>query len=202
MRCLVIIGLLLLASPGLASPRFVSPGLASPEGTFVVIQKVEGDRITVTKASADDQNRAAGRSGRPGAQRGTDDTQQSGAPARDGRRDGKGMGRGGRQPQGRSATPTEVLKVPTDAKITTASRERRTFEFRVGTELAGGLRHEIFRDMTRPLEARVVTQDGRIVELNVVTATSDINQSATDPESGARVIAVRPKRPPMKRSRH
>jgi hypothetical protein len=88
--------------------------------------------------------------------------------------------------------------VPADAKITTAMRERRTSEFRVGGELAGGLQHGIFREMKGPLPARIVTEGNRITEINVITPQIDINQSQTD-ASGQTVIAIRPKRPPVKK---
>ena len=99
---------------------------------------------------------------------------------------------------GAAANLTAVLTVPADAKITTAMRERRTFEFRVGGELAGGLQHGIFREMKGPLPARIVMEGNRITEINVITPQIDINQSQTD-ASGQTVIAIRPKRPPMKK---
>lgn len=77
-------------------------------------------------------------------------------------------------------------------------RERRTFEFRAGAELAGGLKNRIFQKMTKPLSARIVTMGDRITEVNVITDETDINQSNTN-DSGKTVIAIRPKRPPMKR---
>ena len=77
-------------------------------------------------------------------------------------------------------------------------RERRTFEFRVGAELAGGLRNRVFQNIRQPLSARIVTKGIRITEVNVITAQTDINQSNTD-STGRTVIAIRPKRPPMKR---
>jgi hypothetical protein len=107
------------------------------------------------------------------------------------------MARRGRRGGSTSEQPV-IVTVPADAKITTAMRERRTFEFRVGAELAGGLRHRIFQDMKQPLAARIVTEGNRITEINVVTSQIDINQSHTD-SSGRTVIAVRPKRPPAKK---
>ena len=77
-------------------------------------------------------------------------------------------------------------------------RERRTFEFRAGAELSGGLRNRIFKEIKEPLSARVVTKGNVITEVNVITDQTDINQSNTD-SSGRKVIAIRPKRPPMKR---
>ena len=94
------------------------------------------------------------------------------------------------------SAPTTGVVVPSSAKITSAMRERRTFEFRVGVELAGGLRNPLFRDMKEPLKARIVTERGRVTQVNVITADSDINQSNAD-ESGRSVIAVRPKQPPL-----
>ena len=77
-------------------------------------------------------------------------------------------------------------------------RERRTFEFRAGAELAGGLRNHIFQNIQQPLSARIVTEGDRILEINVITSETDINQSNTD-AAGQAVIAIRPKRPPVKR---
>jgi hypothetical protein len=110
----------------------------------------------------------------------------------------KDAGGAGRRGGGTAANQPTVLTVPADAKITTAMRERRTFEFRVGGELAGGLQHVIFREMKGPLSARIVTEGDRITEINVITPQIDINQSQTD-ASGETVIAIRPKRPPMKK---
>lgn len=139
------------------------------EETFVSIQRVSGNRIAVVEESG----------GR-------------------GRRGG-GAGMAGRGRRGGGATRQAVIvTVPADTKITTAMRERRTFEFRIGGELAGGLRHRIFREMTQPLSARIVTEGRRIKEINVVAPQVDINQSHTD-SSGRTVIAVRPKRPPAKK---
>lgn len=112
-------------------------------------------------------------------------------------RRGGGAAKAGRG-AGAAANQITVLTVPADAKITTAMRERRTFEFRVGGELAGGLQHGIFREMKGPLPARVVMEGNRITEINVITPQIDINQSQTD-ASGQTVIAIRPKRPPMKK---
>ncbi|HBE67947.1 MAG TPA: hypothetical protein DDW52_07340 [Planctomycetaceae bacterium] len=76
-------------------------------------------------------------------------------------------------------------------------RERRTFEFRVMGEIPGGLKNPLFASIKEPLPARIVTKNSRIVEINVVTGVTDINQSATA-SSGANAIAVKPKRPPTK----
>lgn len=139
------------------------------EETFVTIQQVRGNQIAVIKDSG-----GGGRRGGGAAM--------------------AGRGRRG----GAAASQATVLTVPADAKITTAMRERRTFEFRVGGELAGGLKHGIFTEMKEPLPARIVTEGSRITEINVITPQIDINQSQTD-SSGQTVIAVRPKRPPMKK---
>jgi hypothetical protein len=114
--------------------------------------------------------------------------------------DGGGAIRGGGRRRGGAATtqPT-ILTVSPTTKITSAMRERRTFEFRVGAELAGGLKHRVFQEMKTPLPARIVSEGNRITEINVVISETDINQSTTT-SSGETIIAVRPKRPPMKRS--
>ncbi|MBX3417085.1 MAG: hypothetical protein KF851_05740 [Pirellulaceae bacterium] len=111
-----------------------------------------------------------------------------------------GAMRGGRGRRGGAAAaqPT-ILTVSPDAKITSAMRERRTFEFRVGAELAGGLKHRVFQEMQAPLSARIVSDGNRITEINVIISETDINQSTTT-ASGEAIIAVRPKRPPTKRA--
>lgn len=104
----------------------------------------------------------------------------------------------GFRPVGGAANQAATLTVPAEAKITTAMRERRTFEFRVGSELAGGLKHKIFAEMKEPLPARIVTDGKQITEINVITPEIDINQTHTD-AGGQTVIAIRPKRPPAKK---
>jgi hypothetical protein len=114
--------------------------------------------------------------------------------------EGGGAMRGGGRRRGGAATaqPT-ILTVSPATKITSAIRERRTFEFRVGAELAGGLKHRVFQEMKTPLSARVVSDGNEIKEINVIISETDINQSTTT-SSGHAIIAIRPKRPPMKRS--
>ena len=157
------------------------PDIASAEETFVTIQKVNGNRILVVK---DDAGGGGGRG------RGM----QGGAG---GMANGQARGRGRR---GGEATNTNALTVtvPTTAKITSAMRERRTFEFRVLGEIPGGLRSSVFQRMNEPLKARIVTKDNRITEVNVISGDTDINQSATS-SSGQTILAVKPKRPPMKK---
>jgi hypothetical protein len=53
--------------------------------------------------------------------------------------------------------------------------------------------------MKAPLSARIVSEGNQITEINVIIPETDINQS-TATSSGETIIAVRPKRPPMKRS--
>lgn len=106
----------------------------------------------------------------------------------------RGRGRGfGRQPQ------TKRIVVPSSTKITTASRERRTGDFRVGVELTGGLRNRLFRNLGNGLPARIVTDGRKITQINVMIDSYDINQTTAQQGTGKTIIAVRPKRPPMKR---
>lgn len=113
--------------------------------------------------------------------------------------DGGGAMRGGGRRRGGAATTQPTILTATPAtKITSAMRERRTFEFRVGAELAGGLKHRVFQEMKAPLSARIVSDGNQITEINVIISETDINQSTTT-SSGEAIIAVRPKRPPMKR---
>jgi hypothetical protein len=113
---------------------------------------------------------------------------------------GGAMRGGGRRRGGAAATQPTILTVSPATKITSAMRERRTFEFRVGVELAGGLKHRVFQEMTTPLSARIVSEGNQITEINVIIPETGINQS-TATSSGETIIAVRPKRPPMKRER-
>lgn len=154
------------------------PTLAQADETFVSIQRVSGNQIAVVPEAS-----GAGRGMRAGG--GGDNT--PGQP---------GFGRG-RRGAGAGVQPT-IVTVPAGVKITSAMRERRTFEFRVGAELAGGLNHRVFQEMQAPLSARIVTEGNRITEINVIIPETDINQSGTT-ASGEAVIAVRPKRPPTKR---
>lgn len=173
-------------------PRFIAiaivvsalQSVSLAEETFVSIQKVVGNRMLVVDESGSGRGRGRGGSEQSGAT-------QSGSP--------RGRGRA-RFSGGSLATSSQpiVVTVPANAKITSAMRERRTFEFRVGSELAGGLRNRIFQNMKEPLPARIVTAGNRITEINVITDQTDINQSTTD-ASGQTVVAVRPKRPLMKR---
>ncbi|MEM7475367.1 MAG: hypothetical protein AAF483_10280 [Planctomycetota bacterium] len=158
---------------------FSSPVMADGEETFVTIHKVIGKQMLVTK----DASGVGGGRGR--GMRG------AGANAQ-----GRGRGRGFRA--GASTANAVTLTVPVPAKITSAMRERRTFEFRVLAELPGGLQHQVFRNMAKPLQARILTKNNAIVEVNVITGETDINQSSAT-SAGQTVIAVRPKRPPTKR---
>ena len=153
------------------------PPLAIADETFVTIQRVTGNQIVTTPDGA-----GGGRGMRGG-----------------GAATASSQGRFGRGRRGSAATEQATnVRVPAGTKITSAMRERRTFEFRVGAELAGGLKHRVFQEMQAPLSARIVTDGNRITEINVIIPETDINQSSTT-ASGEAVIAVRPKRPPVKR---
>ena len=154
------------------------PATAFCEEAFVTIQAVDGNRLAIVPA-AEGPGGGRGYAAGPG---------QTAGPRGRGRFAGRG---------GATQNQPVIVTVPASAKITSAMRERRTFEFRVGAELAGGLRNGIFQNMQAPLSARIVTDGNRITEVNVVTDQTDINQSNTD-AAGQAVIAVRPKRPPMK----
>lgn len=152
------------------------PSLLRADETFVTIQRVSGNQLAVVADPGGGGMRGGGAAAAP-AQRG-----------------------GGRRRRGAdAAAQPAILTIPADVKITSAMRERRTFEFRVGAELAGGLQHPVFLEMQSPLPARIVTEGNRITEINVIIPETDINQSSTT-ASGEAVIAVRPKRPPMKRA--
>lgn len=179
------------------------------EETFVTIHSVSGNRLQVALNAAG----ARGTTGQGAAASGPSapDTEGGGGrfSGRGRRRFGGGQGAPangspaagrGRGRFGQTSPKLTTITVPTTAKITVAMRERRTFEFRVMGELAGGLRHPVFTRMKTPLQARIVTRGNRITEINVVTGDTDINQTATTSD-GDNIVAVKPKRPPMKRSR-
>ena len=162
----------------IAFPLLLS-GVSVADETFVTIQRVSANQIAFVPDAG-----GAGRGMQGGG---------GGAAMAPGQ---QGLGKG-RRGGGAAVQPT-IATVPAAAKITSAMRERRTFEFRVGAELAGGLKHRVFQEMQAPLSARIVTEGNRITEINVIIPETDINQSNTT-ASGEAVIAVRPKRPPMKK---
>ena len=115
--------------------------------------------------------------------------------------EGRGGRRGGgtgRRAGGAPAQSQTVIQIPQNTKITSAIRERRTQKLSVGVEIPGGLKHPIFQNLKQPLSARIVYSGQKITELNVITSDQDINQTSLSP-SGVPDIAVRPKRPPMKK---
>jgi hypothetical protein len=142
---------------------------AAENEQFVSIQNVEGTKITYVTESNE------GRGGRRGG----------------------GFGKGDR---GGVATNENkmVMLVPQTAKITSAMRERRTYKFRVGVEIPGGLRNPIFQKLNQPLSARIVFDGKQVSEINVLTSSMDLNQTTVDTVDDTD-IAVRPKRPPLKR---
>ena len=172
---------------------FAAPATVRSEERFVTIHQVAGNRIAFVESPSGNM-RARGM--QDGALQGRDMEQAQGM--RGGRMRGGAARAGG--PRGRAAgTTTQSITViiPADAKITAAMRERRTNEFRIGIELAGGMRHPVFTKMQKPLAARIVTQGNRISELNVITEDTDPNQRNAS-SSGQTVIAIKPKRPPSK----
>jgi hypothetical protein len=156
----------------------VCSGISRADESFVSIQRVSGNQIAFVPDAG-----GAGRGMRGG-----------GAAATPGQ---QGLAKGRRR--GAAADPPTIVTIPAATKITSAMRERRTFEFRVGAELAGGLKHRVFQEMKAPLSARIVSDGNQITEINVIIPETDINQS-TATSSGEAIIAVRPKRPPMKRA--
>lgn len=170
---------LLGRSVAILAASLACSGLARADETFVTIQRVSGNQIAFVPDAG-----GAGRGMRGGG---------GGAAMAPGQ---QGFGKG-RRAGGAAVQPT-IVTVPAAAKITSAMRERRTSEFRVGVELAGGLKHRVFQEMQAPLAARIVTEENRVTEINVIIPETDINQSGADAQ-GRTVVAVRPKRPPMKR---
>ncbi len=170
---------------------FTFPQLTAAEETFVTIHKVSGNQIFVAKSSGTGRGMRGGGNAEAGGSAGGSPSGRRGGAAASG---GRGRGRFGNTAQTQLATVT----VPRTAKITNALRERRTFEFRVMGEIAGGLRNAIFTRMKEPMQARIVSKSNVITEINVISGDTDINQSSTT-SSGQNVIAVKPKRPPMKK---
>ena len=176
------------------------PAQLAADEIFVTIRSVEGNQLLVVKEPVDGGGgRGRGVRGGAGANRGGQGRggQGRGGLGRGGR--GRGGGRGARFRGGEDSNSVIKLSVPASAKITSGMRERRTFEFRALAELPGGLEHPAIKEMESPLPARIIIEDGVIQEVNVITGETDINQSgATAGDSS--VIAVRPKRPPMKKT--
>lgn len=172
---------------------FAVPATVRSEERFVTIHQVAGNRLAVVESPSGNMR---GRGMQGDAPQGGDMAQAQGI--RGGRMRGGAAGAGGPRSRAAGNAPqTITVVIPADAKITAAMRERRTNEFRVGIELAGGMRHPVFTEMQRPLAARIVTQGNRITELNVITEDTDPNQRNAS-SSGQTVIAVKPKRPPSK----
>jgi hypothetical protein len=161
-----------------------SSSTSKADEVFVKIHQVAGNRIAVTIESG-----GGGQSGNANANSDPQAASSNGSARR---------GRGKFGGKAEAMSDQTILEVPADTKITSAMRERRTFEFRVGAELPGGLKNEVFQDLKSPLSARIITEDGKLTEINVITEQTDINQSNTY-SNGAAVIAVRPKRPPTKK---
>lgn len=161
---------------------FVAASVGLAEESFVTIYEIDlKDRqIVISKPS-----------GRGPAERTGADSTNGGRPIR-----GQRGRRGGAPGIGMRRT---TLPVAATVKITSAQRERRTGEFRVGVELSGGLKNRVFREIRDGLPARIVIERDRVTQINVMTAETDINQSNTNPATGATVIAIRPKRPPQKK---
>lgn len=158
------------------------PTLLHADETFVKIQRVSGNQVAIVPDASNDGGGAMRGGGRRGG---------GAAPGQQGFAGGR---RGGTA----TIQPT-ILTVTPATKVTSAMRERRTFEFRVGAELAGGLKNRAFQEMKAPLSARIVSDGNQVTEINVIISDTDINQSTTA-ASGEAIIAVRPKRPPMKRA--
>lgn len=96
------------------------------------------------------------------------------------------LGKGKRGKKGRSAF--ESMPLAENVKVTAAKYKRKTQKFQVGISLAGGLKHDVFRNRSGSVTARIVTADQQVVEINVILNDADATT----------VIAVRPKRPPTK----
>ena len=103
---------------------------------------------------------------------------------------GKGKGKSKGRFHGTASGPTETKVLSEKALITTATTTRRTGDLIVGIELGGGIRNKVFEQIDeRGVAVRLVVKDDRIVEINVLTSEDDSEAP----------IAVKPKRPPMKK---
>lgn len=140
---------------------------------MVTLLAVNGNQIRVTESAS------GGRGPRGGAMQGQGDQAM---PAR---------GRRGMGSRNQTSTQGTHLVVPESATVTYAMTERRTNEFKVGASINGRLRNSIFQNIPREgLPARIVFKGNLMVELNILQAN----------DTSLEDIAVKPKRPPMKKS--
>lgn len=105
---------------------------------------------------------------------------------------GSGGGRGrGRGKRSGDHGDSRSMPVAEDILVTTGRLAKRTQEFQPGQELGAGLSNRMFDGLRdgETLKARVVIKSGRAVELNVIVDDVPMEDA----------IAVKPKRPPMKK---
>lgn len=137
---------------------------------YVRITAVSGNQITVSETA-----------GGGGGGRNT-----QGSSSGRGRR-GRGRMQGG---SAQTNQKTATLTIGADVRITMALQERRTNEFKVGADINGRLRNELFRRIPAGgLSARLVAQGNRLVAVNVIQAN----------DTSLEDIAVKPKRPPRRK---
>ncbi|MEM7781972.1 MAG: hypothetical protein AAF623_01240 [Planctomycetota bacterium] len=164
---------------------------------LVRIMAVKGNRMTVVESAGGrgrgpamqglSDNNSNGRSGRRrGMRGGSVQDNQSGNGT--GRR--RGRGRFGTQADRTSAKEGFTITVGEDVRVTYALQERRTNEFRVGADINGRLKNDIFKKIpAQGLTARIISDGTRLIEVNMIQE----NDTSTDD------IAVKPKRPPRAR---
>lgn len=174
-----------------SSAQETGKGLPEPVERFVRIMAVKGNRMTVSESAqgrgmrGQTDGSSPGRSGRRRAIRGG--MQNSFPGNKSGGRRGRGRFGAGQQP---SDNQRLTISVGDEARITFALQERRTNEFRVGTDINGRLQNVIFKNLpAQGLPARIVSQGSRLLEVNII---QDNDTSTND-------IAVKPKRPPKAR---
>lgn len=149
---------------------------------FVRLIAVRGNQITVVESSG------RGRRGSASGQGGMSGTGMS----RRGQGQSRRRGRFGLQSNASNGNSQakSVLTVDRKVRLTFAIQERRTNEFRVGADINGRLKNDIFRRIsTNGLSARVVIQGSRLMEVNIIQANDTSNDE----------IAVKPKRPPRRK---
>lgn len=160
-----------------ASLLAIGTGKTVAAEMMVTVQRIAGNAVYFVKNDS-----------------GTDGSSSGGMRAGNGRKGGsgsgggKGRGRGKGRFGGSSSNATGLYLAP-NVRVTHASYSRRTQEFSVGQDIAGGVRNSLIRQVPAGTMARLVSSGTRVIELNIVTDDMTI----------ANQIAVKPKRPPIKR---
>lgn len=82
----------------------------------------------------------------------------------------------------------ESMLIGADIRVTEANYRAKTGKFQVGNTIAGGLIGITFPKQGRGVLARIVIEDGHVIEVNLAFPETDATA----------IIGIPPKRPPMK----